>query len=96
MCIRDRSQVAPISLEKYSYASIPKLYSLLDTTSMAASGITASLAQPALNTRGENVIIGFIDTGIQYENTLFRNPDGSTRILGIWDQTIQELSLIHI
>lgn len=84
------SQVAPISLEKYSYASIPKLYSLLDTTSMAASGITASLAQPALNTRGENVIIGFIDTGIQYENTLFRNPDGSTRILGIWDQTIQE------
>lgn len=27
--------------------------------------------------------------GIRYEEEVFRKPDGSTRILGIWDQTIQ-------
>ena len=31
--------------------------------------------------------MGFIDTGIAYENACFRNPDGSTRITAIWDQT---------
>ena len=29
-------------------------------------------------------------TGIDYENRAFRNTDGSTRIVGIWDQTIEE------
>ncbi len=27
--------------------------------------------------------------GIRYDDPVFRNPDGSSRILGIWDQTIQ-------
>ena len=35
-------------------------------------------------------MIGFIDTGIDYQNPIFRNVDGTTRIAGIWDQTIQE------
>ena len=37
---------------------------------------------------GRNVIVGIIDTGISIENPEFRNPDGTTRILDIWDQTI--------
>ena len=38
---------------------------------------------------GKRVVIGFADTGIDYRNPVFRKPDGSTRILAIWDQTIQ-------
>ena len=34
-------------------------------------------------------MIGFLDTGIDYQNRVFRNLDGTTRIVGIWDQTIQ-------
>lgn len=30
-----------------------------------------------------------LDTGIDYQNRVFRNLDGTTRIVGIWDQTIQ-------
>lgn len=78
----------PITIEKYSYTAIPKLYALLDTTSMEASGITQTFQQPNLNLRGEGTMVGLIDTGIEYQNPLFRNPDGSSRILGIWDQTI--------
>ncbi len=38
--------------------------------------------------QGENVILGFIDTGIDWKHPDFRNPtDSSTRILAIWDQT---------
>ena len=30
-----------------------------------------------------------MDTGIDYQNPLFRKEDGSSRILGIWDQTLE-------
>ncbi len=36
---------------------------------------------------GEDVIIGFIDSGIDYTHPDFQNPDGSTRVLALWDQT---------
>lgn len=38
----------------------------MDTTSFDASGITATLNQPLLNVRGQGVLIGFLDTGIDY------------------------------
>ena len=36
------------------------------------------------------MLVGFVDTGINYEHPAFRTVDGSTRILGIWDQTQME------
>ena len=38
---------------------------------------------------GKGVLIGIVDSGIDYENPDFRNTDGTTRILALWDQTIQ-------
>lgn len=37
---------------------------------------------------GEGVLAAVIDSGIDWKNTDFRNPDGSTRILKLWDQTV--------
>ena len=37
---------------------------------------------------GEGVLVAVIDSGIDWKNTDFRNPDGSTRIFKLWDQTV--------
>lgn len=38
---------------------------------------------------GNGVLVGIVDSGIDYENSDFRNPDGTTRIVALWDQTVQ-------
>lgn len=86
------STVTPFTYTSYTYSAVPKLYSLLDVTSMDAAGITTASGLPALGNQGAGVIVGFVDTGINYMDPLFRNVDGSTRIVGIWDQTIQPSS----
>lgn len=79
----------PMNFSYYTYSAIPKLYSLLDTDSMEASGILPASRIPAFGNQGQGVLIGFVDTGIDYQNPLFRKEDGSSRILGIWDQTLE-------
>ncbi len=38
--------------------------------------------------RGSGVIVGIVDSGIDYTHPAFRNPDGTSRILFIWDQNL--------
>lgn len=66
----------------------PRILSPLDEQSNYDSGITQVLNQPYLNLTGRNVIIGFVDTGIDYLQKAFQFADGSTKILNIWDQTL--------
>ena len=80
---------SPMNFSYYTYSAIPKLYSLLATDSMEASGILPASRIPAFGNQGQGVLIGFVDTGIDYQNPLFRKADGSSRILGIWDQTLE-------
>ena len=56
--------VTPISLARYSYYTVPGLFSLLDSSSMEASGILTTFAAPALGNRGRGTLIGIVDTGI--------------------------------
>lgn len=37
---------------------------------------------------GEGILVAIIDSGIDYAHPDFRNEDGTTRILNLWDQTI--------
>ena len=39
---------------------------------------------------GENVILGFVDAGVDYSHPDFINEDNSSRILYIWDQNMPE------
>lgn len=67
----------------------PFILGLMDTSALDASGITRVQSQPYLNLRGQGVLIGIIDTGIDYLNDAFIYEDGTTKINAIWDQTIR-------
>lgn len=60
-----------------------------DPSALIASGILGVQREP-LELTGRGCVICFIDTGVDYTNPVFRREDGSSRILAIWDQTIQE------
>lgn len=76
------------TFEKFGYRSFPKAYGLMDQSALESMGVIRLRRQPYLNLRGNEVMIGFIDTGIDYQNPIFKNADNTTRIAGIWDQTI--------
>jgi len=66
----------------------PHVMALLGEADLAASGITQIHRQPFLNLRGSGVLLGFVDTGIDYTLEAFRYEDGSSKIRYIWDQTV--------
>lgn len=79
---------ADIASQNYTYRSIPKLYGLLDTSVLEETGVLRLRRQPYIDLYGQDVMIGFVDTGIDYQHSVFRNEDGTTRIHSIWDQSI--------
>ncbi len=85
-----RAGLPPLNIGNYTYSSIPKCFGLLDQTALEVSGILRMQMQPALRLTGSGVLIGFIDTGIDYTNPIFRYEDGSSRIVQIWDQTVED------
>ncbi len=69
-----------------SYISL--VLGLLDRANPAVTGIMQVHEQPYLELRGEGVLLGFVDTGIDYTQSAFRYEDGSSRIQFIYDQTV--------
>lgn len=73
-----------------AYPFMPKLFTTLSTTSLENSGIIQVQTNPNLNLDGRAMLIGFIDTGIDYTHPAFLDASGRTRIVSIWDQSIQD------
>lgn len=46
--------------------------------------------------QGKGVIVGIIDYGCDFAHQNFRKPDGSTRILALWDQTVSPGASSHL
>lgn len=68
---------------------LPNLFGLSSTSSLEASGIGPVLESQALNVSGNGVLIAIIDTGIDYTHEAFIYEDNTTKILSLWDQTIE-------
>jgi subtilisin family serine protease len=78
------------NLETTPYSSVPKLFGLMDSSNMEATGVKRVQNTAGLGLDGSDVIVGVIDTGIDYTNPLFRKENGDTRIQVLWDQTIRD------
>lgn len=83
------SDFSDIQKYNFSFSSFPKCYGLMDQTNMEYIGVQKLRRQTFLNLLGKDVIIGFIDTGIDYQHEIFKNADNTSRVVRIWDQTIQ-------
>jgi subtilisin family serine protease len=85
-----RSELPKARFTQATYSFYPKCYGLMaaDLGYLSASGIL-SVQDGALNLTGKGVTIGFVDTGIRYNEDIFKDYAGRSRILSIWDQTIQ-------
>ncbi|MDR3240167.1 MAG: S8 family peptidase [Clostridiales bacterium] len=66
----------------------PILFGLMGMADMETSGIPLVYEHPTLNLTGKGVIVGFVDTGIDYTLSIFQQEDKTTRIKYIWDQSI--------
>ena len=66
------------------------MYVLQDISPSSVDNINNVKINPYLNLTGRGVLIGMVDTGIDYLNEEFIREDGTSRIVGIWDQTIPD------
>ena len=82
------SQITDQTISRLGYAVMPSLFGLVSEASLEASGIVRLRNIPNFDLRGRGVLIGFVDTGIDYTNPIFQYADKTTKILSIWDQTI--------
>lgn len=70
-----------------TYMEKPKrIFYEVDMGRRASCVTTLQARFPTLT--GKGVLIGLIDSGIDYSHPDFCNDDGTTRILALWDQTI--------
>lgn len=68
------------------YIELPKSLYLTDYISNKAACVDRATTE--YNVRGEGIVIGFIDSGIDYTHPAFINEDGTTRIEYIYDLSL--------
>lgn len=75
-------------LSSIIYIKSPELYTLEDISPLEEAQISSVQQSNPLNLLGDNVVVGIIDTGIDYLNEEFITDDNKTRINFIWDQSL--------
>ncbi|MEO1376826.1 MAG: S8 family peptidase [Cyanobacteria bacterium J06635_10] len=58
----------------------------LENTSEDISVAPNKVTADSTEQQGKNAVVGIIDVGCDFAHQNFRHPDGSTRILALWDQ----------
>jgi len=76
--------------KEIEYIEIPKTLTLALNQSLRTACISAVHNTENSSLKGEGVLVGIIDSGIDYTHPDFRNGEGTSRILYLWDQTAGE------
>lgn len=75
--------------KEHLYYSYPGLFTLMSEAGLEKSGVTVIQNNPHLALYGHGILIGIVDTGIDYQHPAFMADSHTSRILYIWDQSIQ-------
>jgi subtilisin family serine protease len=70
------------------YVDPRMMFVLQDISPTSVDNINAIKINPYLGLNGSGVLIGMVDTGIDYLNDEFIREDDTSRVLEIWDQTV--------
>ncbi|WP_029505180.1 S8 family peptidase [Lachnoclostridium phytofermentans] len=87
-----RGRINPCELYDLNYSYLPACYSLESTVALEVTGVKRIQNNPNFELFGAGVLIGIIDSGINYLHPAFRYADNSSKIQAIWDQTLNEES----
>lgn len=77
------------NIDEVIFTTPAGLYTLGILSPVETSNATKFHNNAYLSLDGSGVVVGILDTGIDYLNEEFLNEDGTTRIEYIWDQTIE-------
>ncbi len=80
------NEIIGSGLSTYDYDEIPKLYGLMDAVAIESTGASRLQNIPGLQLKGNGIIIGIIDSGIDAYHSAFRFSNGDTRIFSAWNQ----------
>ena len=84
-----RSAMDVCDIGRTPYYAFPSVYTLASSASDEISANKTVENNTNYNLLGQCTLVGIVDTGIDYQHPAFRNADGSTRIVSLWDQTDQ-------
>lgn len=100
-----RSQIGDIFTGVISLDKLPKLAAvegveLVESAREMVGELDLAIVDTKVNLvhqgppgrRGSGVIIGVVDSGCDFTHPCFRNADGTSRILFLWDQTLTKLA----
>ncbi len=79
--------VSQEEISRYRYSEIPKLYSLMDNVAVENAGAARLQNLEYLRLRGNGILIGIIDNGIDVTHKAFRFTNGNTRVRYLWNQS---------
>jgi subtilisin family serine protease len=88
------SRVEEVRQERKIVASLKasqRLRPCLEKTLEDAEASTSTFL-PSLSNQGAGVIVGIVDFGMDFRHRNFLNSDGTTRLLALWDQKVNDSS----
>lgn len=76
-----------VALPEIEYVEKPKPFYFQDITALRESCISAVTERDPFLT-GKGVLVAILDSSVDFYNENFRNVDGNTRIVALWDQSL--------
>ena len=83
------NNIEKIKFDSIVYMKEPEFYTLQSISPIDAAQIRSFQISQPLNLTGKGILVGIVDTGIDYLSEEFMDEYGRTRLHCIWDQTIK-------